>query len=100
MTGAEVAVVIGAAQLKAIAPSWAASWMLRTAPTIKTGDAGGGSSTVNVQVAFCSATATAFPAWPGESNTTRGQSKVLPLTHGGMSLTIRMPARLLSSAAR
>src|SRR6188474_3834400 len=60
----------------------------------------GGRTTVNVQVASWSATATAVPASSAVSNTVCGQSKVAPLTQAGMSLMIRIRLSPASSAAR
>src|SRR4029079_13701202 len=64
------------------------------------GDGDGGRTTVNVQVASWSATATAVPASWAVWNTVCGQSKVAPLTQAGMSLMIFILLRPASSAAR
>ena len=84
-------------------PSPGVSRISRGAPGAA-GGAGvvGGSvgATVKVQVAACSAAATALPAASGESNTTSGHSNVVPLTHGGMSRTTRRSSRPAVSSSR
>ena len=66
-----------------------------TRPGVGTGagSAVGDGATVNVHVAFCSATPTALPASSADSKTTCGHSKAVPLTHAGMPLMICRRAR-------
>src|SRR6187431_2100297 len=102
MIGGVLAPAAGAAQASSILPSPAVAWMPLTAG-IAGGGVGagvGGRTTVNVQVASWSATATAVPASSAVWNTVCGQSNVAPLTQAGMSLMIFILLRPASSAAR
>ena len=104
MTGTSV--VAGGSQLISTRPSPAVSRMPWTGPGAGpaggVGDGGGGDegATVNVQVAFWSATATALPASSADSNTTCGQLNAVPVTQAGMSRMIWRPTSPVSSVSR